>query len=91
MKEILKLMELFTTYCGTKLNPHNFVREILDNRYIAEIMKIIVNIDHKGTGLFFKLDNIQESKEFALVIAEFNKLNLRILQNFQNAKTISSS
>ena len=84
-------MELYTTYCGTKLNPHNFVREILDNRYITEIIKIIVNIDHKGTGLFFKLDNIQESKEFALVIAEFNKLNLRILQNFQNAKTISST
>ena len=48
MKEILKLMELFTTYCGTKLNPHNFIREVLDNKYIAEIMKIIVNIDHKG-------------------------------------------
>lgn len=74
-------MELFTTYCGTKLNPHNFIREVLDNRYIAEIMKIFVNIDHKGIGLFFKLDNVQESKEFALLIAKFNKLNLRILQN----------
>lgn len=55
-------MILFTTYCGTKLNPHNFIREVLDNKYISEIMKIIVNIDHKG---FFKLDSVQESKEFA--------------------------
>jgi hypothetical protein len=91
MKEILKLMELFATYFGTKLNPHNFIREVLDNKYIAEIMKIIVNIDHKGIGLFFKLDNVQESKEFALLIAKFNKLNLKILQNVQNTKKISSS
>jgi hypothetical protein len=62
-------MGLFATYCGTKLNPHNFIREVLDNRFIVEIMKIIVNIDHKGIGLFFKLDSVEESKEFALVIA----------------------
>jgi hypothetical protein len=61
-------MGLFTTYCGTKLNPHNFIREVLDNRYISEIMNIIVNIDHKGIGMFFKLDSVLESKEFALVI-----------------------
>ena len=62
-------MCLFTVYCATKLNPHNFVREVLENKYIVEIMKIIVNIDQKGPGLFFKMDYVEEQKEFALVIA----------------------
>ncbi len=39
-------MGKFSIFCGRNLNPHTFVREILENKMIAESIQILIEIDH---------------------------------------------